>query len=738
MKLRFVLIFFLLPGFLNAQTLKGKVYGQYGNTEEVLEGATVKYLNSQTGTVTDDRGFFEIEKIQSESRIIVSMVGFESDTINVNDNEIVFVYLKSNLSTTEIDVTDSRSSKFSGKEIIPTELMTQGEFKKAACCDLSGCFGTSVSVESRTTDAILNLKELKLLGLEGQYSQILFDGIPIFSGLNAKYGMGGVPGSLIAVINISKGTNSVLQGYESMSGIINVIPKDVNTSERFFMNAYMNGMLEKQLNLNGVERFGNWSTILSANLNAEPKRMDVNGDGFLDAPLTNRQMVFNKWSYQNLNTGTSLEFGGRYNNEKIIGGQTEFNEELIGSNNIFGQVIDLNILNIYSKAGKLFDNENELKFFAGLSRHNNDSWLGRTNYSARQDLFWINSHFKFNLNKNASLTSGVSYKYDFINEKIEAPSGFNPDNDAANSSLESYPGVFSEMNWNNLADKLSVLAGIRFDFHNQFNTIVTPRTLLKYELTESTLLRASVGTGFRVPKVFVENMNILSTSKNLIVANNLNPDKIINYGLSVTHDFESESISGFFNIDFYRSDFNSRVITIYDREPGKVFVENMDGTSFSNVFQAELNLSLPLQFGLTGAYKFTEFITEHRGEKFNEPFVPKHQLMGTLSFVTLENDWMFDLITQWFGARPLPSTEFNPPQYRINAESEPYALVNFQVTKVWSMFEFYAGVENIFDKKQSNPIIASDDPFGQYFDSSIIYGPTSGREFYGGFRLKIF
>ena len=249
--------FLLFSQISDAQTLKGKVYGVTDNNNEVLEGAVVKFINSQTGTETDENGFFELEKISGENSVVVNMVGFDSDTIDISDKQTIFVYLKSNVSVEQIDVADTRNSKFSGKEIIPTEIMTQGEFKKAACCDLSGCFGTSVSVEARTTDAVLKLKELKLLGLEGQYSQILFDGIPIFSGLNAKYGMGGVPGSLIAVINISKGTNSVLHGYESMSGIINVIPKDINTSERFFMNAYMNGMLEKQLNLNGVERFGN-------------------------------------------------------------------------------------------------------------------------------------------------------------------------------------------------------------------------------------------------------------------------------------------------------------------------------------------------------------------------------------------------------------------------------------------------------------------------------------------------
>lgn len=727
----------LVSGFeLQAQTIKGKVYGVTGNIQEVLEGAVVKYLNSGTGTETDSRGFFSLPK-EDETKITVSMVGFQTDTIDILGETTIFVYLQSNLSTEEITILETRNTKFSGKEIIPTEIMTQGEFKKSSCCDLSGCFGTSVSVESRTTDAVLKLKELKLLGLEGQYTQILFDGIPIVSGLNAKYGMGGIPGSLIASINISKGTNSVLQGYESMSGIINVIPKDINTSEMFFLNGYMNGMMEKQLNLNTVHRFGKWSSILSGHITGEPQRQDKNADGFLDAPLINRQMIYNKWSYMDEADGLSFELSGRFNNEKIIGGQTGFNESHIGSNQIYGQVIDFKILDVYTKAGKVFNSGNELKFFAGISRHDNKSWLGRADYKGVQDLFWVNSIYTLAINKDANISTGVSYRYNNLNETVETGSVTNSTTVNTYNSRESFPGVFTEISWDNITDRLSVLAGVRADFHNEYNTIVTPRTLLKYELTDNTLLRASIGTGFRVPKVFIENMNILSGSKSLIVENNLNPDKIINYGLSVTHDFNMEDVSGFINLDFYRSDFNSRVITIYDREPGKVFVENMNGNSHSNVFQSEVNINLPLQIGFTGAYKFTEFIVDHNGLKQNEPFVPKHQLMGTLSYIAPGNDWMFDLIANWFGKRPLPSTEFNPPQYRLGNQSEPYTILNFQVTKVWNMFEFYAGVENIFDKKQSNPIIAADDPFGPYFDTSFIYGPTSGREFYGGFRFKI-
>ncbi|KXK03457.1 MAG: TonB-dependent receptor [Ignavibacteriaceae bacterium] len=740
-KLFSVALLFILSFFstgVMSQTVKGKVYGVIGESKEFIDGATVVFTGTNIGTLTDEKGFFELENTDNYKSITVSMIGYESDTIEITSGKLIFVHLRSNLTTEQIEVEENRNSKFTGKEIIPTESLTLGEFKKAPSCDLAGCFGSSVTVESKTTDAIFKLKELKILGLDGQYSQILFDGIPIFSGLNAKYGMGSIPGSMLAAINISKGTNSVLQGAESMSGIINVIPRDFNSSEKVFLNLYMNDMLERQINLNTAHKFENWSTILSGHLTGEAMRMDYNRDGFLDAPLVYRNMIYNKWTYDSPAGNFKFELAGKYNSETKTGGEQSFNESSDKwSDDVYGQVIDFKIYDLYSKAGRTFENGDEIKFFAGFSRHDNNSYLGTLEYIATQNIFWTSGFYSWKINSDAKLNSGLSYRFDHLTENITMSESKIRSLLPKYENKEHFPGIFSELDYTNILKNLSLLAGVRVDFHNQYGTVVTPRGLLRYQLAENTLLRGSLGTAFRVPKVLIENMNVLSGSKDLLIANNLNPDKLVNFGITLTQDIKFDFIDGTLNLDFYRSDFSSRVISIYDREPGKVFVENLEGNSYSNVFQAEINVQTPLNFSFTGAYKFTDFILDHKGIKKNEPYVPKHQLVATISYATDENDFLVDLTTNWFGKRPLPSTKFNPPKYQYADFSEPYAVVNLQATKVWEMLEIYAGLENIFDVEQKNPIIAADDPFGPYFDTSFVYGPTTGREFYVGIRYKI-
>ena len=283
-KILFVLILVLCS--INdsfGQSLTGVVKGQSGKKTEPLDGAVLKWINTSKGTATEEDGTFEITKDGiSDLRIIVSYIGYEKDTIDVSEKDYLDVVLNPNASTETIEVEDKQSSTFISNDNAKTEVITSQELVKDACCDLSGCFGKNSSVEVAVTDIITDSKELKLLGLEGVYTQILVDNMPLMNGLNVKYGVSSIPGTSIDRITISKGSNSVLQGYESISGIMNVLLKSYDNSDQFLFNGFMNSMLEKQLNMNLTNQISkSVNTILTLNTAQESMRLDENNDGFL-------------------------------------------------------------------------------------------------------------------------------------------------------------------------------------------------------------------------------------------------------------------------------------------------------------------------------------------------------------------------------------------------------------------------------------------------------------------------
>ena len=311
---------------MSQDIIKGKVRVQENNDRAPVQGAIVKWIGTAIGTETNTEGDFELsrEGIDDE-RLVVSFTGYVWDTVSAKDKKYVFVTLKS-YSTEEITVEGKEKTNSVLNDIGLTVKMGEGEFEKAACCDLSGCFGTNSSVEIKETDVITKTKELKLLGVNGSYTQILVDNIPMMSGLTKKYGISSIPGTLVNSIMISKGSNSVLQGYESISGIINVILKEKETSDKLFVNGFLNDVLEKQFNLNYGDGFGSWNTLISGHTVQKSNRIDHNGDGFLDNPLITRYMVYNKWKYTGSETD-GFDISWKYLNEERTGGQTGFNRE---------------------------------------------------------------------------------------------------------------------------------------------------------------------------------------------------------------------------------------------------------------------------------------------------------------------------------------------------------------------------------------------------------------------------
>lgn len=730
-----ILLFFTINTY--SQIIKGTVYDI---NNKRLPGVTIKWINTSEGTLTDNNGNFQLSSENiNDKRIIVSYLGYENDTANVSGTPLVEIKLSRPVTTDVIEVEEHMNSSYIRNIDTKTEIITQMELKKDACCDLSGCFGKNASVDVAVTDILTNTKELKVLGLDGEYTQILVDNLPLVTGLNSKYSVTSIPGTLIDKITISKGSNSVIQGYESISGIMNVLLKDYHSSERLMVNGFMNSMMEKQFNLNAGQKFGEWNSLLAFQTVQKSNRIDENNDGFLDFPLITRYMLFNKWNFgEDEDDKTNVTIGAKYLNEERIGGQKYFDKETnTGSTDIYGQTVSLDNAEIYTRISHQLDSKKQFKFFLSGMYFNQNSYYGTTVYDGKQQNIYANLLYEFPVLGNNYMRLGMSYKYDEIDEGIRFLTASDKTYAGNYLKKESIPGIYAETSADIIHEKLSLIAGMRLDNHNEYGLVYTPRGLLRYQITDITVMRASFGTGFRTVNLFNEYAGHLASSKDIIVPEKTDAERMVNFGIDLLQYFSFGSFSGNVNLDFYRTVFSSKLIPDYDSDPHKIYLNNVKNNAASNVFQIEFNINYLKNVDFKFAYKYIDLYYFENGFRKEQPFNSKHRIVGGLSLSTDNNEWIFNTTYQWFGKQKLPSTALYPSQYRRPDYSGTYVLVNAQITKNFKNIELYAGVENIFNFMQDNPIISPDNPFGPFFDTSFVWGSTRGREFYLGFRFKI-
>ncbi|RPD44026.1 TonB-dependent receptor [Paracnuella aquatica] len=733
-----VLLILTVPFISFAQPIKGKITNDTGAP---LQGATVAWINSKKGTVTNEMGEFLIDlPKKSPHSLLISYVGYKTDTIQVTDTSFLEIALRAVSALHNVTVEGRKRASYISANPIKTEVITSLELKKAACCDLSGCFETQASVQPQTTNIITNSKELRILGLSGIYNQVLIDGFPQIQGLTYTYGISSIPGTLVDNIWVAKGANSVLQGFESISGQINVLTKEPDKADKLLLNAYINSFGEKHLNANYSFRKGKWSSLTALHIVQPAGRVDRDDDRFLDLPLLTRYAIANRWKKgDEAKWGWSTQFNVRYLSEKRIGGQTGFNYDRDkGTGNAYGQAVSINQPEAWFKTAFRMNDEHRFALYVSGSHQDQQSYFGVTAYKAKQAAGYANLQYEFGYKNNSVLKTGISYRHLNLSEKILfSNNSLNRTYAGIYNKVENIPGVFAENIINSANDKLTWIAGIRADHHNRFGWEVTPRTLLKYAATPNLTFRGSIGTGWRTANIFSENVGLLVSSRDIIFAEALQPEKALNVGFNATQKFKSKNVEGYVSLDFYRTSFQNQIFPEYDADPTKAIIKNFTGKSVSNGFQAEVSGTFYNRFAAKAGYVYLDVYQMKDEGKDILPFNPNHRLHTSASFMPLNRKWHIDANAHWYGIQKLPDTKNNPVLYQRPGESNPYTVVSTQFTYNIKRFEVYAGVENIFNFRQNKPLIGWQDPFGKYFDTQFAWGPTRGREAYLGIRYTV-
>jgi hypothetical protein len=726
-------LFFLavIPGF--SQKIQGFVYELDGEQKKLpLPGANVFWAGTTMGTATDKDGAFALPIGSSKSHmLVISYVGYESDTIHINDNKgPVEIILAQNKTLREVEIAErGPGAHISRTDLIATQQITLGELKKAACCNLSESFETNASVDVNYSDAITGAKQIKLLGLAGKYSQLQTENIPNFQGLASSFGLSYVPGSWMESIQVSKGTSSVKNGYESITGQINVEYKKPDNKEKLFVNLYANhaGRLEGNIN-SSIRVSPKWNTAVFGHISNQSTLIDHNDDGFLDDPIYNQVNLFNRWNYRS----EKMEgmFGVKFLNEDRKGGQLDYySAGEPGSKEYYGTKIQTNRLEAFSKTGFFLNRpESSIGWINSYIYHDMNSFFGINTYDGRQHQYYSNLMFQTYIrNTGHVVTTGLSYKMDDYDENL---------NDSAFRRTEHVPGAFFEYTWI-IPEKFTLLAGLRGDHDNFHGLFFTPRLHFKYNLTSHTVLRVSAGRGSRTANVIAENLSLLTTSRQFVFREKLRLEQAWNYGINLTQYIDILGKELTINADVYRTDFTNQVIIDKEQDINQILVYNLDGKSYANTFQVELKYELIQRMDVTAAFRYNDVKMTISDELMREPLVNKYKGLLSVSYATNLRKWQFDVTAQFNGSARIPSTEQLPENYQMPPYSPVYTILNAQVTKFYKRWEIYLGGENLTNYTQHHPIIASDDPFGPYFDASNIWGPVSGVKIYAGVRFLL-
>lgn len=721
------LIFFISLLNINAEIISGRVFGIEDGVKKPLPKASISIIGTNQGTFTDNNGYFKMELPPKAHYIVVSFVGYERDTIHVHDYEgDIEIVLKQNLKTETINVvSDKAAVEVSLSSPVKIETITSKGLHKAACCNLAESFEVSPSVDVEYSDAISGAKRIQLLGLAGTYSQIMIEKVPSLRGLGSIYGLLYVPGPWMESIQVSKGSASVTTGFESITGQINIEYKKPENYEPTHLNVYADVMGRGEFNAYHTFRFDDkLSTMFLAHANYFRNTLDHNNDSFLDKPKVSMLNLQNRWKYQ----GEIYESvsGIRALVEDREGGQKGFFSN--NNSDYYGIEVKTQRYEAFTKNGFIFNEEpfTSLGTIAAFTHHKQESTYGKRFYNGEQNSFYTNILYQFEPFEDNGLTIGTSYQYDNYIERL---------NDSSMNKYESIPGLLAEWNFSSIHD-LTILLGLRADFPNGYKTFITPRFHLRYKFDEKTTFRASIGKGYRLAHIYAENVAFLASSRKFELKEKLKPEEAWNYGLNISTVIDLFGVDFTLNTEYYRTDFINQTITDLDTDPHSIYFYNLKGTSYSNSFQIDLQFEPISKLVLTTAYRLNDVRTTYNGKLQSKALQSPHKGYFNLMYDTPDNGWNFDLTIEYNGGGRLPNTEQNPENLRLAKNFPDFTIINAQITKRFKAFDLYIGGENLTDFVQKNPILDAANPFSNYFDSSMIWGPIIGRMFYAGIRVN--
>lgn len=751
--------------YVRAQ-VSGVVLDEHG---EPLIGANVYWANTGIGVATDEEGAFTLMPVKTTNRLVASFVGCHNDTLTVLNRQPLTIVLIDEAVIDEVTITERRMGVLKSRtSAFDTQTIGTEELCRAACCNLSEAFETNASVDVAYSDAATGAKQIRLLGLSGTYVQLIQENTPAVRGLAQNFGLEYIPGPWMSGIQVSKGTSSVINGYEATSGQINVELLKPQTQKPLSLNLMFNTELMAEANI-----MGGWQiplkehehehehhheegehcdheslyTGIMAHYGQNFMAMDDNRDSFVDMPKTINANLANRWFYRHGDYTFQAFVRGLYDRRR--GGQIGHHADTIAN----PYLINLNTWRVegFLKNGYIYDDESgsSVAVITAVSYHDLNNTYGVRNWKANQLNAYLNAIWQGNfegsglIDNDHRVSAGVSLNVDNYHESLSILT-------QPLDRLEITPGIFAEYSYK-YAEMLSLVAGLRIDYSTRYGFFVTPRMNIRYSPFEWWTLRASAGLGYRSPNVIADNAFVLPSSRTLHLASDIRQERAVNTGISTTFYIPLGSRQLQLSAEYYYTHFLNSLIVDMDRDKHAVYIYNQSdiagAQSFAHSAQIEATIEVLRGWTWTAAFRYTDVEqTTYNSSKNQYELRPKaltNRFKGIIStsYQTPLKKWQFDVTAQFNGISRMPDGFVALGDY-LGGYGTPHPITWYpqlmaQITKYWRTCSLYVGAENMTNFKQFAPVVDSFNPWGADFDASMVCGPTTGWKVYVGFRYDL-
>ena len=618
-----------------------------------------------------------------------------------------------------VEVVRRRPDTVKSRGITNMLTINSSELMKAACCNLGESFTTNPSVDVNYSDAATGARQIKLLGLSGRYVQMLTENIPNYRNLATPYALGYVPGPWMQSIQVSKGAASVKNGYESITGQINVEFLKPQADEQVDANIFADTKGRIEANADGnLHLSDRWSANLLLHYQDSRDTHDSNHDGFADMPAVRQFNVQQRWAY--FSPRYIMQASVKALSEKRQSGQRGHHAAAAEPYLID---IDADRYEAFAKNAFFLDDQQNanIALILSASWHNHDALYGHKAYDATERTLYGSLLFETTLATRHQLSAGLSMDYDHLKEQLTTDGHhLSPARDH-----ETTPGAYAQYTLT-LSDQWTMMAGLRADHSSLWGWFITPRAHLKYSPTDKFSLRASAGKGYRTVHALSENNQLLASGRTLVVEP-LRQEAAWNYGINASLQLPIARRTLRLDADYYYTDFLRQAVIDYESSPTEIHIANLQGASFSHTMQVEASYELFPGMTTTAAYRYNKVKTTYNHQLLLQPLTSRYKALLSASYKPGLALWQFDTTLQLNGGGRIIG----------NQTFRPYEQLQAQVTRYFRHFDIYVGSENLTNKRQRNPIIAATDPWSTSFEPTLVYAPVEGRMVYAGIRMHI-
>lgn len=748
MKIIFVFLFCTLS--LTAQTT---IKGFVSSEKEGLPYATIQIIELKKGIAADENGYYSFENIPvGDYTIQFSYTGFKTSSKKITIKNKITYTLNCELSESntldEVVLTGTLKPVSRLETPVPVEVYTATFFKKNPTSNIFEALQNVNGVRPQLNCNICNTGDIHINGLEGPYTMVTIDGMPIVSGLSTVYGLSGIPNSLIERVEIVKGPASSLYGSEAVGGLINIITKSPERAPKFYTDIFTTSWLETNIDIGTKFKLSKkTNSLLGINYFKYDNPIDNNKDNFTDITLQDRISVFNKISIER-NSGKELSFAGRFFYEDRWGGEMQWNKSFRGGTDIYGESIYTNRYELLGKY-QLPIAENVTTAFS-YTNHNQNSVYGDVFFLAQQEIAFAQMTWDKKI-KNHDFLLGTAYRYQFYNDNTTAT--IQPNKSKITSLF-----VQDEISFN---EKQSLLLGSRYDYNSIHGSIITPRIAYKYKPTSNDIFRINAGTGFRIVNLFTEEHAALTGSRDVIIRENLNPEKSYNININYLKKFEiANSVHTVLEFSSWYTHFDNQILPDYDTNPNQIIYANLNG--YSKTYGITANAEFIFPFGLKTMAGITALESKNKRDGIVSSPILTEKFSATWGIT-------YD-IPKWFLSIDYTGNLYGPMRLPLLGDLDPrreyspfWSIQNIQVTyKKINRLEIYVGIKNLlnwtpnknnpfliarandpFDKEvvfdsNGNALTSPNNPYALTFDPSYVYAPNQGIRGFLGLRYTVF